>query len=68
MYRAYVRRRIWAIFDALSRGEYTLAVNGLADDVRLVLVGDMPTMLEFAREPSRFVPLVNQGRLRAAPR
>ena len=42
--------------------------NGLADDVRLVLVGDMPTMLEFAREPSRFVPLVNQGRLKAAPR
>jgi ketosteroid isomerase-like protein len=40
VYRAYVRRRVGAIFDGLSRGDYTLAVNGLADDVHHVFAGD----------------------------
>ena len=42
--------------------------NGLADDVHLLLTGDMPTMVAVAREPSQFVPMVNDGRLRAVPR
>ena len=40
MYRAYVRRRIRAIFEDLSRGDHTLAVNGLADDVHHVFAGN----------------------------
>lgn len=42
--------------------------NGLADDVALVLEGDMATMLLLVREPARFVSLVNEGKLRAFPR
>jgi ketosteroid isomerase-like protein len=39
---AIVRRRVRGIFDALSRGEYSLALDGLADDVHHVFAGDHP--------------------------
>src|SRR5919199_2574666 len=40
MYKAIARRRVHASFDALSRGDYTVAVGGLADDVHHVFAGD----------------------------
>ena len=44
MFRAvfgfFVRRRVRGIFDALSRGDYEVAVDGLADDVHHVFAGD----------------------------
>jgi ketosteroid isomerase-like protein len=36
----FVRRRICAIFDGLSRGDYSVALGGLADDVHHVFAGD----------------------------
>jgi ketosteroid isomerase-like protein len=35
-----VRRRIRGIFDALSRGDYSLALDRLAEDVHHVFAGD----------------------------
>jgi ketosteroid isomerase-like protein len=40
MYKALVRRRVLTSFDALSRGEYTVAFEGLADDVHYAFAGD----------------------------
>jgi len=40
MYRALVRRRVVAIFGALSRGDYELALEGMADDVHHVFAGE----------------------------
>ena len=42
MFHALVRRRIRAISDGLSRGDYSVAVSGLADDVYHVFAGDHP--------------------------
>lgn len=42
MYKAIVRRRISAGFDALSRGDCSVALEGLADDVHHVFAGDHP--------------------------
>lgn len=39
---AIVPRRVRGIFDALSRGDYSLALDGLADDVHHVFAGDHP--------------------------
>ena len=40
MYKTLVRRRVRAIVDALSRGDYTVALGGLADDVHHGFAGD----------------------------
>jgi ketosteroid isomerase-like protein len=40
MYRSIVRRRIHRVFDALSRGDYAVALDGMADDVHHVFAGD----------------------------
>ena len=40
MYKALVRRRIHAVFDALSHGDYAVATDGMADDVHHVFAGD----------------------------
>jgi ketosteroid isomerase-like protein len=40
MYHAFVRRRIRMVFDGLSRGDYAIAVAGLAEDVHHVFAGD----------------------------
>jgi len=40
VYQVFVRRRVQATFDALSRGDYTVALGGLADDVHHVFAGD----------------------------
>jgi ketosteroid isomerase-like protein len=37
-----IERRIRAIFDGLSRGDYTAAIDGLAPDVHHVFAGDHP--------------------------
>jgi ketosteroid isomerase-like protein len=42
MYRAFVRRRVSGIFDALSRGDYEVALAGMADDVHHVFAGESP--------------------------
>ena len=42
MYRAFVRRRVSEIFDALSRGDYEVALAGMADDVHHVFAGESP--------------------------
>ncbi len=36
----FVRRRIHAIFDGLSRGDYSVGLGGLADDVHHVFAGE----------------------------
>jgi ketosteroid isomerase-like protein len=40
MFKSLVRRRIRAIFDALSKGDYRPALAGLAEDVHHVFAGD----------------------------
>jgi ketosteroid isomerase-like protein len=40
VFRFFVRRRVHGIFDALSRGDYGVALDGLADDVHHVFAGD----------------------------
>jgi hypothetical protein len=40
MYKALVRRRIHAVFDALSHADYAVAMDGMADDVHHVFAGD----------------------------
>jgi len=40
VFHALVRRRIRETFDALSRGDYSVALDGLADDVHHVFAGD----------------------------
>jgi ketosteroid isomerase-like protein len=40
VYHALVRRRVRGVFDSLSRGDYTTALNGVADDVHHVFAGD----------------------------
>ncbi len=42
MFHAIARRRIHRVFDGLSRGDYSIALNGLADDVHHVFAGDHP--------------------------
>jgi ketosteroid isomerase-like protein len=42
VYRAFVRRRVSEIFDALSRGDYEVALAGMADDVHHVFAGESP--------------------------
>ncbi len=40
MYRAFTQRRVRAIFDALSAGDYAFALGGLAEDVCHVFAGE----------------------------
>jgi len=40
VYSFFVRRRIYAIFDGLSRGDYSVGLGGLADDVHHVFAGE----------------------------
>jgi ketosteroid isomerase-like protein len=42
MFGFLIERRIRSTFDGLSRGNYTVALNGLADDVHHVFAGDHP--------------------------
>ena len=42
MYHAVVRRLVRRSFDALSRGDYAVALNGVAGDVHHVFAGDHP--------------------------
>ena len=40
MFHALVRRRIRATLDAMSRGDYSVALDGLAEEVHHVFAGD----------------------------
>lgn len=40
MLKRVIRRRIHGVFDALGRGEYAVALDGLAGDVHHVFAGD----------------------------
>lgn len=42
MFGFLIERRVRAIFDGLSHGDYTIAMNGLAGDVHHIFAGDHP--------------------------